>query len=171
MRNLAGGMAGLFAVPVPSPDSSPWPAGAVYGRILTSHSDGTPFGDGSLYSQPAISVTLAVAAEIGDTEVALRIGSGITDLTGVRFSYQHALYETGFAEAPVDDVVMVPISPAIRAPIPADVALEFSMPTCLVHLASDSEMDVRLSAGRFDQRDVAFIEATDYWNDIIEEGS
>ena len=171
IRNHAGGMAGMFAVPVPSFDSAPWPEGAVNGRILTSHSDGTPFSDGTLYSQSAIGVTLAVAAAIGDTEVSLRIGSGITDLTGVRFSREHALYETGFPTSIVDDVVTVPIAPAIRVAIPADADLEFGMPTCLVHLATDSEMDVRLSAGRFDQRDVSFIEATDYWNDIIDGGS
>jgi len=161
-----GGMAGLLAVPVWSFDSAPWPAGSVNGRILTPHSDGSSFGDGGLYSQPAIGVQMAATAALGATSVTLRLGFGIEDLAGVRFSYQHALYRTGFPTLIDGDEWTVPVSPAIRAPIPADAELEAGLPTCLVRLASDREMDVNFSRGGVDRRDVAFVEAADYWNDL-----
>lgn len=161
-----GGMAGFLAVPVPSLDSAPWPAGTRDGQILTSHSDGSSFSDGSRYAQPAIGVTLVSAAAIGDTSLTLRIGFGIAELAGVRFSYQHAMYRTGLPTLIDGTDWTVPVSPAVRAAIPAGAALEFGMPTCLVRLAGDRQMDVGLSAGWFDRRDVAFVEASDYWNDL-----
>ena len=56
------------------------------------------------------------------------------------------------------------MTPPVRAPIPAGAALEFSLPTCLVRLASDREMDVNFSVNKIDKRDVAFVEAADYWS-------
>lgn len=161
-----GGMAGLLAVPVPSFDSAPWPAGAVEGRILTSHSDGSSFSDGSLYSQPAIGVEMVNAAPIAATSVTLRAVHGIEELSGIRFSYQHAMYRTGRPTLIDGTDWTVRISPAIRAAIPAGAALEVGMPTCLVRLADDRQMDVNFSRGGIDRRDVAFVEAADYWSDL-----
>lgn len=161
-----GGMAGLMAVPVWSFDSAPWPVGTVNGRVLVPHSDGTSHGDGSLYAQSPIRVTLVDAVAIGATSVKLRIGGGIDELTGVRFSYEHALYRTGIPTLVDGTDWTVPVSPAIRAPIPAGADLEFGLPTCLVRLADDRTMDVRLSSGRFDLVDAAFVEAADYWSDL-----
>lgn len=159
-----GGMAGLLAVPVWSFDSAPWPAGTVNGSYIVPHSDGTSHDDGSDYAQAGIAVTLVAAAAIGDTSVTLRIVDGIDDLTGVRFSHDHALYRTGVATLVEGADWTVPVSPAVRAPIPAGAELEFGLPTCLVRLASDQEMDVNFSRGRVDRRDVAFVEANDVWN-------
>lgn len=164
-----GGMATPIVVPVWSHDSAEWPAGTGGGMLLTPHSDGTLHSDGSLYAQPAIGVTLVGAAAIGATSVTLRIGYGIEELVGVRFSYQHALYKTGYPTAIDGDDWTMPVTPAIRAPIPAGAALEFGLPTCLVRLASDRELDASLSAGFFDRVDVAFVEAVDYWNDLAAE--
>ncbi len=163
------GMATPIVVPVWSQDAAEWPAGTGGGMLLTPHSDGMPHGDGSLYAQPAIGVTLVGAAALNATSVTLRIGYGIEDLIGVRFSYQHALYKTGYPTAIAGNDWTVPITPAIRAPIPAGAALEFGLPTCLVRLASDREMDTRFTAGFFDTVDVAFVEAADHWNDLAEE--
>ncbi len=160
-----GGMAGLLAVPVWSHDTAPWPADSVEGLILSSHSDGSTFSDGSQYSQQAIVVETVDAVAIGATSMTLRLVAGIDSLAGVLFSHQHALYKTGFPTALVDDEWTVPVTPAVRAPIPAGAELEFALPTCLVRLASDREMDTRLTAGLFDRVDVAFVEAADYWAD------
>lgn len=116
-------------------------------------------------AQSGIVVTMEDAASIGDTSVVLNLGSGITDLSGVRFSYQHALYETGIATLVAGSEWTVPIFPALRADIAADAALEFNLPTCLVKLASDREMDVSLTAGLIDKVDVAFVEDCEFWND------
>lgn len=164
VRTRAGGRAGLLAVPVVSFDTSPWAAGTVNGRTLTTHSDGTRFSDGGRYSQPTIIVEMVEAAAIGARLVTLRRIAGIDELSGVRFSYNHALYETGMPTLVDGDDWTVEIFPAIRAAIPAGAALEFDLPTCLVHLATDRAMDVSLSIGNVDRRDVAFLEATDYWS-------
>ena len=166
VRNHCSGMAGLLAVPVWSNDTAEWSDGTAGGVLLTSHSDGMPHADGSLHAQAAIGVQMAAAVAIGATSVTLRIGYGIADLTGVRFSYQHALYETGFPTSIEGAEWTLPVTPAIRAPIPADAELEFGLPTCVVRLAGDREMDTGLSAGRFDRVDVAFVEAADYWSDL-----
>lgn len=160
------GKAGLLAIPVWSYDTAVWPGGTVNGQILTTHSDGTPHSDGSAYAQPAIGVEMVEAVGIGATIVKLRAIFGIEELSGIRFSYQHALYETGLPISIDGDVWRVPIIPAIRAPIPAGAELEVGLPTCLVHLATDNAMDVRLSAGECDSVDVAFVEAVDIWNEL-----
>lgn len=166
IRTYLSGAAGLVAVPVWSYDLLPWPAGAINGRVNTTHSDGTTFDDGSSYGQSAFVVEMAEAAAIDDVSVVLRVVSDIADLTGLRFSYQHALYEIGIPTAIDGDEWTVPIFPAIRAAIPEDAELEFGLPTCLVHLAGDREMDVSFTAGDADKVDVSFTEAVDYWNDL-----
>lgn len=166
IRTHLAGTAGLIAIPAWSHDVNEWPAGSIYGDSRVTHSDGTPFGDGSLYSQPAVVVEMAAAAAIGDTTVTLRLVSGATYLTGVRFSYNHALYETGAASLIDDDEWTLDVFPAIRAAIPADAELELGIPTCLCHLAEDNGMDTVFSAGRFDMVNVAFVEAVDHWNDL-----
>ncbi len=118
-----------------------------------------------------IEVTLATAASIGDTQVVLSLGDGIDDLSGVRFSFEHALYETGIAIDVYDDQWIVPIFPALRADIAADAALEFDLPTCLVRLASDREMDASLTAGQVDRADVSFVEDVEYWNSLASPAS
>lgn len=160
------GMAAPVAVPVWSLDSAPWPEGTKNGLLLSPHDDGAPFGDGGLYAQPPIGVTLVEALAIGATQATLRIGYGIDELSGVLFSYQHALYKTGRPLAIDGTDWTVTLAPAVRAPIPAGASLEFGLPTCLVRLASDREMDVNSSVGKVDKRNVAFVEAADYWSDL-----
>lgn len=166
IRTTLGGKPGLAIVPVYSKDTAPYASGSEEPVILTSHSDGAPFSDGGLYSQGAITIATVGATAIGATSIKMQIATGLPDLSGVRFSFQHALYETGFAGEPIDGVWEVPIFPSIRAPIPDDAALEFDDPTCLVHLKDDRGMDVAMSAGGVDFRNVYFEEAVDYWNDL-----
>lgn len=166
LRTSLSGRAGLVAVPALSIDSAPWLAGTTRGRFLTTHSDGAGFSDGSRYSQPGIVVEMAAAAAIGDTSVTLRLVYGLDDLCGIRFSYNHALYETGVVTALDDDLWTVEIAPDIRAAIPEGALLELDRPTCLVHLATDKELDTALSRGAVDRIDVSFLEAVDYWNDL-----
>ncbi len=51
------------------------------------HSDGAPFSDGVRYVTPVIVVAAAVNIAIGDTSMTLQLLAGISDLSGVRFSY------------------------------------------------------------------------------------
>lgn len=166
IRTFLSGRSGLIVVPVWSWDTAPYPSGTIERDILTTHSDGTPFSDGALYSQGTIAVRCVATAEIGATTVKLSPVSAETDLEGVRFSYNHALYETGQAVGVSGSVWTVPVFPAVRARIPEGAELEFNLPTCLAHLADDRGMDVSMNPSVISEHSVAFVEATDYWSDL-----
>lgn len=164
IRTLLSGRAGLIAVPVWSFDTAPWP-GSDRDYVTVPHSDDATFSDGSQYRQRRIDIKMAAAAAIGDTTITLQLVSADTDLTGIRFSYRHALYETGPVVSVGGDEWQVRVFPSVRAAIPAGADLECDLPTCLCHLASDRGMDVSLEGAGFDVVSVSFVEATDYWND------
>lgn len=166
IRTALSGRAGLLVIPVWSKDTAPYASGIVEDDVLTTHSDGTPFSDDTLYRQGSIAVRCAERAEIGATKIKLRVLSAEPDLSGVRFSYNHALYETGPAIDISGSVWTVAIFPAIRAPIPEETDLEFNNPTCLVHLEEDRGMAVALNAIGITEHNVSFVEATDYWSDL-----
>jgi hypothetical protein len=167
IRNHMGGKAGQIAIPVCSYDTVPWPDGSIRGYVAETFSDGATFSDGSSYGQPVIAVQMAEAAAVGATSVVLRVVDGIDDLAGVRWSHEHALYETGVPISVDGDEWTVPVIPAIRAPIAADADLNFATPTCLVRLADDSAMDNALTRGMTDPVDVSFVEDVEWWNDQV----
>jgi hypothetical protein len=166
IRTALGGRAGLLVVPVWSFDTAPYASGAFEADVHVPHSDGTSFSDGTLYRQGTISVRSAEYAPIGATKIKLLSLAAEADLVGVRFSYGHALYETGPALSISGSIWEVSIFPAVRAPIPTGVDLEFNLPTCLVHLEDDRGMDISLNAIQITERSVSFVEATDYWSDL-----
>lgn len=147
LRVNLSGRSGLIAIPVYSKDTAGYQDGTFEPLVATEQ------------------VTCVEAVGIGATTIKLQGNYGSPVLFGTRFSYQNALYETGYG-TPVSGVWTMPIFPAIRAAIPAGAVLETANPTCLVRLADDRGMDVAMSAGRVDLRDVTWIEATDYWNDL-----
>lgn len=165
-RVAVSGRTGIIRLPIWSLDSSPWPADARDGRILTPFSDGSTFSDGAFHSQPAVLGEMVAPAALGDAVVAIRPLLNMDEMSGIRFSYQDALYETGVPISIVSGVWTVPIFPLLRAAIPADAELVCDRPTCLVKLATDREMDAKLSEKHFDLHTVSFVEAADYWNDI-----
>lgn len=166
IRTRAGGKAGLFAVPSWSFDSAPYVTGEREPLVLVPHDDGAPFSDGSLYSQGSIDIQMATAAPLGATVVTLHLINAAS-VAGIRFSYQHALYETGSIIAePGDGLFTVSIFPAVRMAIPAGAQLEVDNPTCLCHLADDRGMDIDLSYDEINRATVEFVEAVDVWNDI-----
>ncbi|AHG45130.1 hypothetical protein RLEG12_18635 [Rhizobium leguminosarum bv. trifolii CB782] len=167
IRQKLGGRSGLVAVRVPSSLSAPYVSGHFEPVGDEPHSDDTSHDDDTNYEQNAISVVADTTTSIGSTTIRLRIINASANLSGVRFSYNHALYETGPAISIDGDVWTVPISPTVRDTIPAGSDLEFDRPTCLCHLAEDRGMDVTQDAITKGTRpNVAFIEATDYWNQL-----
>lgn len=180
IRVALGGRQGLIAVVVKSWDSAPYAsqgtqrnAPVFERRIETVHDDGTPHSDGSLYDQGAIDIKVEYDVPLGATSVTLRQTTAAShNLSGIRFSYQHALYETGAAISisgadgtELGVVWTVPIFPAARAPIPAGARPEFERPTCLCHLADDRGMDISQGLRLWTSGNVDFVEATDVWND------
>lgn len=166
IRSALGGRAGLCAVPAWSNGTAPYANGVASKPIETTHSDGTTFSDGTGYSQGSIAMQMVSFAPIGAMTATIRILVGDPQPSGIRFSYQHALYETGRILQEISaDTWRVELSTAIRAPIPANAWLEADMPTCLCRLVNDSGMDAPLRAPLPDTASVDFVEAVDYWND------
>lgn len=166
IRTMLGGKAGLIAVPAWSFGSAPYLSGRYEASILSPHEDGSPFDDGGLYSQGSIDIEMAAFAPLSSTVVQLRLISAST-AAGIRFSYQHALYETGpILSQTADNVFQVPVFPAIRQAIPTGAQLEVNEPTCLCRLTEDRGMDTSEGITPLIRASVAFVEAVDYWNDL-----
>lgn len=166
IRTALGGSVGLIAVPVCATRLWASVGFSDFAPLLTPHDDDTPFDDGTLYSQGSIDIEMASYAPLGSTVVQLRLVHAPT-VSGIRFSYQHAMYETGRVISQTSETVFqVEITPAIRMPIPADAKLEADMPTVLCRLASDGEMAIEFPAGGMPRPSVNFVEAVDFWNDV-----
>lgn len=167
IRQNLGGRSGRIAVPVRSSLSAPYPSGAFEPMAETAHSDESLFDDDTPYVQGAISVVSDGVTSLGATVIRMRVINAAPNLVGVRFSYNHALYETGPAIGVSSGVWEVPISPPVRAVIPHGADLEFDRPTCLCHLAEDQGMEVSQDAiQKFALPSVSFVEDTDYWNKL-----
>lgn len=169
IRTVLNGRAGVVAVPCWSIDSAPYVDECEREPpLILPHDDGTYFDDGTGYYEGALRVFTASYAALGATTISLRIERALT-VEGIRFSYQHALYETGpIIEQVGIDEYQVPIFPAIRRAIPGGSWLEVDNPTCLCHLAEDRGMDLNLSSTLDDTASVEFVEAVDVWNDIAQ---
>jgi len=158
-----GGTSGHVAVPAWAMDSAPYASGGEEALVEVPHNDETTFSDGAEYQQNAISVVSQGVTALGATVMSMRIINGAEDLSGVRFSYRHALYKTGEVLSIDGDVWTVRITPTVRETIPAGADLEFDRPTCLCNLAEDTGMQRAINADRFEQINVSFVEDTDYW--------
>lgn len=165
------GRAGLIAVPVWSFKSAPYVGGTYASPVLTDHDDGTPFDDGTQYMQGSIDIEMASYAPLGSTVVTLR-SVNASGVSGIRFSYQHALYETGpILAQPTGDTFQVSIFPAVRMAIPAGASLEVDEPTCLCRLREDAGMDISEGITPLLRKSVSFVEAVDFWTDLALEGA
>ena len=95
IRSYLSGRTGLIAVPVRSSLSAPYVSGAFEEMPETPYEDDTEYDDDTPHVQGAISIVTDGVTLIGATTIRLRIINAAANLVGVRFSYQHALYETG----------------------------------------------------------------------------
>lgn len=160
---ILGGSAGRVAVPVYAQETTPFINGVVTDPAETTHSDSSPFSDGSKYRQRSVSVVTSGVTALGATTIKLRALNADDDLTGVRFSYRHALYQTGELLDRAGDVQTFRVTPSIRELIPAGVSLEFDEPTCLCRLIDNSGMDRSINPVGIQTVSVKFQEDTDYW--------
>ncbi|MGM4909118.1 hypothetical protein [Rhizobium sp. 768_B6_N1_8] len=165
IRSKLGGRSGLVAVPVPSSLSAPYASGGFEPSADIPFDDDSVFDDDSPLDQSAISIVSEGLVDIGAATMRLRIINAAPDLAGVRFSCNHALYETGPVIDQDGDIWTVSLSTTIREAIPSGTTLEFDHPTCLCHLSDDLGMDVSQDAiSKGSRPTVSFVEATDYWN-------
>lgn len=161
-----GGTSGRVAVPAWAMDSAPYASGIEEPRDELAHADDSLFSDETGYLQNAISVVSVGVTAIGATVMSMRLVNGASDLSGVRFSVDHALYQTGQVVAIEDDIWTVRITPSVRALIPAGSDLEFDRPTCVCNLAEDDGMQRSINADRFERESVSFVEDTHYWSQL-----
>lgn len=166
IRTMLGGQAGLIIVPAWSFKSAPYASGEFEPMLDVTFDDEATYSDGSSFAEGTIAVEMADFAPLSATVVTLRaIRAG--NLAGVRFSYQHAFYETGpILEELSGGRFRVSITPAIRRAIPAGSALEVNEPTCLVHLAEDAGMEISEGITPLLRKTVQWVEAVDFWSDL-----
>jgi len=162
-----GGTSGRIAVPAWAMDSAPYASGKEEPFGFVPHDDDTLFDDDTPYEQGAISIKSVGVTGLMATTMSLRIIHGAPDLSGVRFSYEHALYQTGRVLSVVDDIWTVSISPAVRAVIPTGADLEFDRPTCICNLLEDDGVQRSMNADRFERLSLSFVEDTKYWADVV----
>lgn len=160
------GSSGRIAVPVWARDTAPYASGQMEDDILVPHSDGSTFSDGSMYMQSPISVVSVGTTAIGATVMSMRVIAGAQDLSGARFSYQHAAYKIGQVLDVAGDIWTVRITPSVAALIPTGADLEFHRPTCVCNLDKDTGMRRGMRADRVEFYSVSFVEDTRYWNDL-----
>lgn len=161
-----GGTSGRIAVPAWSMDTAPFASGVEERLIDVLHDDDTPFDDDTPYSQNAIAVESVGVTAVGATVISMRLINGASSLSGVRFSYNHALYKTGQVVSIVDDVWTLRIAPSVRQLIPAGADLEFDRPTCVCNLAEEDGLSRSINSNRMEYLDVSFIEDTKFWSDL-----
>lgn len=161
--NHLGGSSGRIAVPAWSMDSAPYASGNEEPLVQATHQDGSLFSDGASYEQGAISIVSHGITALGATAMSMRIINAAADLSGLRFSYNHALYTTGQALSVDGDIWTLSITPSIRQVIPHGAELEFDRPTCVARLVEDNAMKRSINVNRLDAVSVTFEEDTDYW--------
>ncbi|TAU98168.1 hypothetical protein ELI38_20405 [Rhizobium leguminosarum] len=166
IKDILSGSSGRIAVPIYSPERTPWVNGLALPPSILPHDDDTFFSDGTGYRQGAISIVSVAFTPLAATIMQLRIISGDTSLSGTLFSYNHALYRIGQTLEVAGDVYTVRISPTVREAIPAGADLEFDRPTCLCNLIDDRSMDNGSNMTGFERVGVSFNEDTDYWNQL-----
>lgn len=164
IETLLSGTSGRIAVPAWAMDSAPYASGQEEALSYVTHSDGTTFSDGSRYEQNAISVVSVGVTAVGATEISMRIINAAADLSGVRFSYNHALYKTGQVVSIDGDIWTMRITPSVRELIPSGAELEFDRPTCVCNLAEETGMKRAINSNRIEIVSVSFVEDTFYWS-------
>ncbi len=111
---------------------------------LVTHSDGTPFSDGSLYQTSAVSSQTLEAAPLRATVIRVSFAGGVPLEAGERFSILHAakgkrLYTVARVLSVGSADYRVEIRPPLREAVPVGVDLDFSTPGCLMKLANPDE--------------------------------
>lgn len=161
-----GGRSGLIAVPAVSRFSAPYVDDIESEPTITNHSDGASFSDGTGYRNRSIILRTSAQANLGSTIVSIEAQHAGDDLTGIKFSYQYALYKTGSIISKSGNIWQMRVFPAIRQTIPAGADLETDDPMCLMHLATDTEMTAEEKPGKLCFPSISLKEAVDYWTDL-----
>lgn len=151
------------AIPVYDHRQAPFLPGVI--PDVTAHADGTWFDDGTGYLTPAIVAELAVAAELRDEIVSIRMIRGAALKGGEYLSLTHpvwgeCLYQTDEIVDIAGDVYTVSIWPGLREAAAAGDPVEFDDPRATCWLAADGAMADTRTAEIMTRRSVTMVE----WN-------
>jgi hypothetical protein len=127
------------------------------------HSDGSPFGDGSLYLSAQINAETTQAADLRDTTLTISISGGRPLIGGEHFSIDHG-GDVGWRMYRVARVwtesgeTTIEMRPPARADIPAGTRLEWDLPRCTMRLADPNGMELTLQQLKRAQPSIEFRE-------------
>ena len=159
-----GGRPGLVLMPAYN-IAAPYKAGFKAPETVL-HDDETSFEDGTAYEGQEIVLEVAKEVAIGATTITLKIINSGPDLTGIRFSYNYALYQTGAVIDQSGNLVTLRIFPAARTLIPKGAQPNCDKPVCLMHLKTDAEMQIAKPMQGPALPSLNLVEALDYFNDL-----
>ena len=111
------------------------------------HSDGSYFSDGTGYAiANVIETTATSAAIVGATSLTLTIGEAGTISAGMHFSVGDTLYRVSRITYASDTSATLYFFPGLRAAVAAGDIIDFDNPRVAVRLATDTELDLALTA-------------------------
>lgn len=161
LATLLQGKVGMIRVPCYDALQAPWPV--VNGVPQTEippqpHGDNTFFSDGSGYHQTQI-VVRARAAAAGASQITVDVERAGAIQDGNRFSIGNRLYGITFVSpGPDAGSLVLQVFPPLRDAVATGDVCNFDRPVCLMRLATDSELDIDLDLGRWDNPTVSMIE-------------
>lgn len=140
---------------------APRPSGWVPSGV--PHSDGSSFGDGSLYASPTILASLALDAALRATTIRVTFDSDSVPLGGEFFSLEYGsdrneLHVVTSAVQVAGNTYDLTFEPPLRAAHVTGDALNFDHPTGTFVLAQPDAMSMATDYGRWGQGTAAFVE-------------
>jgi hypothetical protein len=164
VRQLADGGASELVVPRNDALFNPWPDGVSRTPILSRHSDGTTFSDGTSYYQSTIVVLVEDAADLRAVSLDIEVLVGSSLGAGESFSILHPtmgwrLYEIRTVAYSDDTHATITFRPPLREQVYIGTELEFDRPRCTMRLASPNSMDLWVQPWTFNSASVDFVEA------------
>jgi hypothetical protein len=131
---------------------------------LVTHSDSSPFSDGSWYSSSPVEAELTAIAALRATVLSASFAGGVPLEAGERFSIVHPtrnkrLYTVArVLEADGDDY-SIEIRPPLREAVTASTELDFSNPGCVMRLANPKEFLGAIDATLSSTANAVWVEA------------
>lgn len=157
----AGGRASVIVVPCQEGRGPAHQAGIVPCAGGVPHSDDSFFSDGTGYQQGYSSAALAADAALNATQIAVRLGSGLIPLSGMRFSTPdnrlHEIVEVVGWDG--GTIWTLTIGPWLRSAYSAGTELDFDNPRCRMRVASDETGQLSLSMNKTGSPNIEFVEA------------
>lgn len=156
-----GSLGGVVEVNVSICDVRQSPLGSGETPTLIPHSDGTPFGDGTMYYSPPLVAYLTSAAQLRATSAKIRVVSGKEPFGFFSLPYGVDRFELHFITSAKKSGSNWEITfvPPLRAAHFSSESVTFGHPLCTVRLAQQDSMSMATEYGRFGTGQVAFIEA------------